>query len=146
MDFVAHVELNDGSLTASGQAPGVKNWTGQGYYCRTGSAALSRPATSADYEYKKICYDVGQIETYGPAGHPGKAVNDHWGEFTWESIDDKGTFKYTWPNVGTDSVFLGHNVINDDGTLTASGPVPGLDNWSGDAHYCRPGEEGTAPK
>jgi hypothetical protein len=146
-DFVQNIEVNgDGTLTASGQSLGTDDRKGNGHYCQPGATAVSRPATSADYENKKICWDVGHVETYGPAGHPGKAVNDHWGEFTWEVIDNKGAFRFAWPNAGVDKEFVNHLYVNDDGTLTASGPGPGFDNWFGFGHYCRPGEGDTVSK
>jgi hypothetical protein len=96
------------------------------------SSALARPCTNADFEGKKFCYDVGQIETYGPAGHPGKATNDHWGDFTWEITEKR--LVSAFPSL-VDKTFLGDCETPGDGTFTYSGQAPGLDHWSGNFHY-----------
>jgi hypothetical protein len=96
------------------------------------SSAWARPATKADFEGKTLCWDDGVEKENYYAG--GKFENNIEGPGTWD-IKENGvvvTKLDRYPKT-----FVGKAEVNDDGTIKYTGEVPGFDDGSGIAQYCK---------
>jgi hypothetical protein len=95
-------------------------------------SAWARPATKGDYEGKTLCWDDGvSKETYYAGG---KFDNNIDGQGTWD-IKEYGVFVYKFDRYPKS--FVGKVEMNDNGTITYTGPYPGSDEGSGVAQYCK---------
>ncbi len=97
------------------------------------SSASSRPRIAAEIENQKFCFTSGDIETYGPVGHPGKFNNNKWGDGTWEMTENG---KWVWKFDKVDATFVGVCETDGNKNFTYTGPVPGQDTWVGYFHPC----------
>jgi len=103
---------------------------GLGLYFLAVSAALARPAKSSDFDGKTVCWQDGTIEKYAADG---KYTNMADGPGTYQ-IDDKGRISWKLEKYGV--TFTGDEQINDDGTITYTGPAPGTDNVTVSGEFC----------